>query len=181
MVVALVETHGRERRRPRFSPPWSSCRRVARSTIADSNWAKWTSTRLLARRPQLAVIDEFAHTNAPGSRHPKRWQDVMEALDAGVDVVTTLNIQHIESLNDAVAQITGVRVQETVPDEVLARADQIELIDLPPEELIQRLKDGKVYRGAQAGQALDNFFTRGSSRPCARWLCARPPAASTPT
>jgi two-component system sensor histidine kinase KdpD len=116
---------------------------------------------VLARRPQLALIDEFAHTNAPGSRHPKRWQDVMEVVDAGIDVVTTLNIQHIESLNDAVAQITGVRVQETVPDVVLQKADQIELIDLPPDELINRLKDGKVYLPQQAGRALDNFFTKG--------------------
>ena len=116
---------------------------------------------LIARRPGLALIDEFAHTNTSGSRHPKRWQDVMEVLDAGIDVVTTLNIQHIESLNDAVAQITGVRVQETVPDEVLQRADQIELIDLPPDELITRLKDGKIYGMQQAGRALENFFTKG--------------------
>ncbi len=159
VVVALVETHGREE----TAALLTTLEQLPRRQIdyRGQQLGEMDLDALLARRPQLAVIDEFAHTNAPGSRHPKRWQDVMEALDAGVDVVTTLNIQHIESLNDAVAQITGVRVQETVPDEVLARADQIELIDLPPEELIQRLKDGKVYRGAQAGQALDNFFTRG--------------------
>ena len=115
---------------------------------------------MLARRPQLALIDELAHTNVPGSRHLKRWQDVVEVLDAGIDVTTALNIQHIESLNDAVARISGVRVQETVPDAIVARADDIELIDLPPDELIARLQDGKVYRAGTVGRALDNFFTR---------------------
>ena len=91
---------------------------------------------ILARRPALALVDELAHTNVPGSRHPKRWQDIEELLDAGIDVYTTLNIQHLESLNDIVARITGVRVRETMPDKVLELADEIELIDLPPEELI---------------------------------------------
>ncbi len=115
---------------------------------------------LLARKPQLAVIDELAHTNIPGSRHLKRWQDVSEVLDAGIDVVTALNIQHIESLNDAVARISGVRMQETVPDEIVSRADEIELIDLPPEELIARLREGKIYRDGTVGRALDNFFNK---------------------
>ncbi|RYE84367.1 MAG: sensor histidine kinase KdpD, partial [Hyphomicrobiales bacterium] len=115
---------------------------------------------LIARRPQLALIDELAHSNVAGARHLKRWQDVMEVLDAGIDVLTTLNIQHIESLNDVIARITGVRVQETVPDEVLERTDEIEVIDLPPEELIDRLHQGKVYRAGSIGRALDNFFTK---------------------
>jgi len=115
---------------------------------------------LLARKPRVALIDELAHTNVPGSRHPKRWQDVMEVLDAGIDVLTALNIQHIESLNDVIARITGVRVQETVPDEVFQQADEIEVIDLPPEELIDRLHQGKVYRVGTIGRALDNFFTK---------------------
>ena len=117
---------------------------------------------LLERRPQLAIIDELAHTNVPGSRHPKRWQDVEEVLDAGIDVITTLNIQHIESLNDVVARITGVRVQETVPDEILQTADEIELIDLPPEELIERLRQGKVYVPQQIARALNHFFSKGN-------------------
>jgi two-component system sensor histidine kinase KdpD len=159
VVIALVETHGRAETAALLTTLEQLPRKVI--DYRGQSLGEMDLDALLARRPELAVIDEFAHTNAPGSRHPKRWQDVMEVIDAGIDVVTTLNIQHIESLNDAVAQITGVRVQETVPDEVLARAGQIELIDLPPEDLIQRLKEGKVYRGAQAGQALENFFTRG--------------------
>lgn len=116
----------------------------------------------IIRRPQLILMDELAHANIPGSRHPKRWQDVLELLNAGIDVYTTINVQHLESLNDVVAQITGVRVNETVPDSVLERADDVEIIDLPPDDLLQRLKDGKVYVPAQAKQALQNFFRKGN-------------------
>ncbi len=159
VVAGLIETHGRSE----TAALLTDLELIPRRTIdyRGQSLDELDVDALIARRPQIALVDEFAHTNAPGSRHPKRWQDVMEILDAGIDVVTTLNIQHIESLNDAVAQITGVRVQETVPDTVLQRADQIELIDLPPEELIARLKEGKIYRPKQAGQALENFFTRG--------------------
>ena len=101
---------------------------------------------VLARRPQLALVDELAHTNVADSRHPKRWQDVEELLDAGIDVYTTLNIQHLESLNDIVARISGVRVRETLPDKVLELADEIELIDLPPEELIDAAAPGQGLR-----------------------------------
>ena len=114
---------------------------------------------IIARRPQLALVDELAHTNAPGSRHPKRYLDVDELLNRGIDVYTTVNIQHIESLNDVVAQITGVRVRETVPDQVFDRADAIELVDLTPDDLIQRLKEGKVYVPKQAERALEHFFS----------------------
>ena len=117
---------------------------------------------ILARRPQLALVDELAHTNAPGSRHPKRYLDVEELLAAGIDVYTTLNIQHIESLNDVVAQITRVRVRETVPDSILDRADDIEVIDLTPDDLIQRLKEGKVYVPKQATRALEHYFSPGN-------------------
>ncbi|NWG52590.1 MAG: sensor histidine kinase KdpD [Hydrogenophilaceae bacterium] len=117
---------------------------------------------LLARRPQIALVDELAHTNVEGSRHPKRWMDVEELLAAGIDVWTTLNIQHLESLNDIVARITRVRVRETVPDAVLERADEIELIDLTPEELIERLKEGKVYAPDQAQRAIRNYFAPGN-------------------
>ena len=105
-------------------------------------------------------MDELAHTNAPGSRHPKRWQDVLELLQAGITVYTTMNVQHLECLNDAVAQITGIRVGETVPDSILEQADDVELVDLPPDDLLQRLKDGKVYMPEQARQALKHFFGR---------------------
>lgn len=117
---------------------------------------------VLARRPKLVLIDEFAHTNAPGSRHPKRFQDVAEILDAGIDVYTTLNIQHLESLNDIVAQVTGIIVRETIPDRVIDEASEIEVIDLPPDELLVRLKEGKVYIPEQASRAIDKFFRKGN-------------------
>jgi two-component system sensor histidine kinase KdpD len=116
----------------------------------------------LLRRPGLILVDELAHTNAPGSRHAKRWQDVQELLDAGINVYTTVNVQHVESLNDIVAQITGVNVRETVPDSVLEQADDVELIDLPPDDLLQRLKEGKVYLPEQAQHAAQNFFRKGN-------------------
>lgn len=117
---------------------------------------------LIARRPQLALVDELAHTNIPDSVHVKRWQDVADILAAGIDVYTTLNIQHLESLNDVVARITGVRVRETIPDKVLELADEIELIDLPPEDLIRRLRQGKVYVADQVARAIQNFFAKGN-------------------
>jgi len=116
----------------------------------------------LAERPSLILVDELAHANAPGSRHPKRWQDVEELLEHGLDVWTTLNVQHLESLNDIVAQITGVRVQETVPDAVLEKAHSVILVDLPPEDLRQRLQEGKVYLPRQAEWAGENFFRQGN-------------------
>lgn len=116
----------------------------------------------LKRKPALLLVDELAHTNAPGSRHPKRWQDVAELLDAGIDVFTTMNVQHVESLNDVIAQITRVQVRETVPDSVLDTADTIELVDIAPEELLARLKEGKVYLPDQAKRAAEHFFQRGN-------------------
>ena len=117
---------------------------------------------VLARRPQIALVDELAHTNAPGSRHEKRWQDVEELLCAGIDVYTTVNIQHFESLNDIVAQITGIKVRETVPDRLLDEAAEIRLVDIPPDELLQRLKEGKVYIPEQAALATEKFFKPGN-------------------
>lgn len=117
---------------------------------------------VLARKPRIALVDELAHTNAPNSRHPKRYQDVEELLEAGIDVYSTLNIQHLESLNDVVAQITGVIVRETLPDRIIDLADQIVLVDLPPEELIQRLSEGKVYVPDQASRAVQKFFRQGN-------------------
>ncbi len=115
----------------------------------------------LERRPQIILVDELAHTNAAGTRHAKRWQDVQELLDAGIDVYTTLNVQHLERLNDVVSQITGVVVRETVPDDVFVQADEVELVDITPDELLERLHDGKVYLPAQAERALRNFFQKG--------------------
>jgi two-component system, OmpR family, sensor histidine kinase KdpD len=116
----------------------------------------------LKRAPQVILVDELAHTNHPGARHPKRWIDIEELLGAGIDVLTTVNVQHIESLNDVVAQITGVEVRETVPDKVFDSADEVELVDLPPEELLQRLRDGKVYVEAKVAHALKSFFRKGN-------------------
>jgi two-component system sensor histidine kinase KdpD len=117
---------------------------------------------ILLRHPALVLVDEFAHTNAPGSRHPKRYLDVEELLDAGIDVYTTLNVQHLESLNNAVEQVTGVVVHETVPDRVIDEATEIEVIDLPPEELLARLREGKVYIPEQASRAIEQFFRKGN-------------------
>ncbi|MEQ1899994.1 MAG: sensor histidine kinase KdpD [Devosia sp.] len=158
VVVGLVETHGRAETEALLA----GLEALPRKQLDYRGQAleEFDLDALLTRKPGLALIDELAHSNVPGSRHLKRWQDVIEVLDAGIDVVTALNIQHIESLNDVVARITGVRVQETVPDVVIQRADEIELIDLPPEELIGRLHQGKVYRAGTIGRALDNFFTK---------------------
>jgi two-component system sensor histidine kinase KdpD len=117
---------------------------------------------ILALHPRLVLVDELAHTNAPGSRHPKRYQDVEELLDAGIDVFTTLNVQHLESLNDVIAQITGVIVRETLPDSVIDESTDIELVDLPPPELLQRLREGKVYVPDQAARAIEEFFNDGN-------------------
>lgn len=113
---------------------------------------------VIARRPQLALVDELAHTNAPGAEHPKRHEDVCDLLDAGIDVWTTMNVQHLESLNDQIAELTGTKVRETVPDSVLGAADEVILIDLTPEDLIERLRAGKIYPSARVESALNNFF-----------------------
>ncbi|HXJ35988.1 MAG TPA: ATP-binding protein [Candidatus Eisenbacteria bacterium] len=156
VVVGVVETHGRSETTALLEGLEVIPRRAI--PYRGQMLAEMDLDALLARRPELAVVDELAHTNAPGSRHPKRYLDVQELLDAGIDVYTTVNIQHLESLNDVVAQITGVRVRETVPDAILDRADEVQLIDLPPEELLQRLRDGKVYVPQQAERALEHFF-----------------------
>jgi len=116
----------------------------------------------LALHPQLLVVDELAHTNAPGVAHTKRWQDVMQLLEAGIDVYTTLNVQHLESLNDVIAQITGVVVRETVPDAIFEQADEVELVDLPPDDLLERLREGKVYVPREAERAMAHYFTKGN-------------------
>lgn len=159
-VVAVVETHGRSETAAKLAGLEVLPRRRVeyRGRVLD----EMDIDAVLARHPALALVDELAHTNAPGSRHPKRYQDVAELLDAGIDVYATLNIQHLESLNDVIAQITRIRVRETLPDGVLETADQIELIDLTPEDLIKRLREGKVYLGEQAGRALRHFFSPGN-------------------
>ena len=142
VVVGYVELHGRPETEALLDgleilPPMRLEHRGIALTEFDLDGA-------LARRPALLVVDELAHSNHPGARHPKRWQDVEELLSAGIDVYTTVNVQHLESLHDVVAQITGVDVRETVPDRVFASADEVELVDLPPDELLDRLAEGKV-------------------------------------
>ena len=160
VVVGVVETHGRVKTEALLK----GLEVLPRKRIAyrDQTLEEMDIDALIARRPQLALVDELAHTNAPGSRHPKRYLDVEELLSHGIDVYTAVNIQHIESLNDVVAQITHVRVRETVPDSVFDRADAIELIDLTPDDLIQRLKEGKVYVPRQAERALEHYFSPGN-------------------
>ncbi len=157
IVVGVVETHGRKETEALLEGLEVIPRR--RMDYKGQRLEEMDLDAILARRPQIVLVDELAHTNAPGSRHPKRYLDVQEILNAGIDVYTTVNIQHIESLNDVVAQITQVRVRETVPDSIFDRADSVELIDLTPEDLITRLKDGKVYVPRQAARALEHFFS----------------------
>lgn len=160
LVIGVVETHGRVE----TAALLEGLERVPLRTVSyrGLGFEEMDLDAILARRPRLVLVDELAHTNIPGSRHVKRWQDVEEILDAGIDVSSTLNVQHLESLNDVVERIAGIRVRETLPDSVLQKADEIELIDLPPQELIRRLADGKVYVPEQARRALDRFFSPGT-------------------
>src|SRR6516225_1203238 len=159
VVVGVVETHGRAETEALLRGLEVMPRK--RIEYRDQILEEMDLDAIIARHPQIAVVDELAHTNVVGSRHPKRYLDVEELLSRGIDVYTAVNIQHIESLNDVVAQITHVRVRETVPDSVFDRADEIELIDLTPDDLIQRLKEGKVYVPKQAERALEHYFSPG--------------------
>ncbi len=159
-LVGVVETHGRAETLAMLG----GLEVLPSAGIAyrGKTLAEFDLDAALARRPPLILVDELAHSNAPGSRHPKRWQDVEELLDAGIDVYTTMNVQHLESLNDVVGGITGIRVAETVPDTVFDAADEVVLVDLPADELIARLKGGKVYAAQQAERAARNFFRKGN-------------------
>lgn len=159
VVAGIVETHGRSETEALIAPFEILPRLLIKR--GSHSLKEFDIDGMLARHPAIALVDELAHSNAPGSRHPKRWQDVEELRDAGIDVLTTLNIQHIESLNDVVAGFTRVRVRETVPDAILDDAE-IEVIDLPPDELIERLKAGKVYVPDEASRALGHFFSKSN-------------------
>ena len=160
VVLGLVETHGRRETEALIAGLEAIPRR--RVDYKGRVLEEMDLDAILKRRPRLVLVDELAHTNAPGGRHPKRYLDVEELLAAGIDVYTTLNIQHVESLNDVVAQITRIRVRETVPDSILDRANDIEVIDLAPEDLIQRLREGKVYLPHQAERAVRHYFKPGN-------------------
>ncbi len=160
VAVGVVETHGRKETEELLA----GLEVIPRRNIVYKGrvLTEMDLDAILARRPRLVLVDELAHTNAPESRHPKRYLDVEELLAAGIDVYTTVNIQHIESLNDVVARITHTRVRETVPDSIIDNADDIEVIDLTPDDLIARLREGKVYIGDRAARAIDNYFSRGN-------------------
>ncbi|MGM9488535.1 DUF4118 domain-containing protein [Ideonella sp. YS5] len=164
LIVGLVETHGRSETEalardlpllPRRAVPYRDRTLQEFDLDAALAWAR-------EQAHPLVLLDELAHSNAPGSRHPKRWQDVQELLDAGIDVWSTMNVQHLESLNDIVSGITGIRVWETVPDRIFDEADEVVVVDLPPDELLQRLAAGKVYLPQQAERAAKNFFRKGN-------------------
>lgn len=160
VVVGVVESHGRKETEALFAGLEILPRQNL--TYRGRAFEEMDLDALIARKPEIAIVDELAHSNIEGSRHTKRFQDVEELQAAGIDVYSTLNIQHLASLNDVIERITGVAVRETVPDSVLQTADEIELVDLPPDELIQRLSEGKVYTGDQAYLAIRNFFSRGN-------------------
>ncbi len=157
VAIGYMEPH----KRPETSALAEGLETVPRRrvTYRDTGLEEMDLPALLARAPELALIDELAHTNAPGAEHPKRYEDVREVLAAGIDVFSTVNVQHLESLNDQVAELTGTRVRETIPDAVLGDADEVVLIDLTPQALIARLRAGKVYPGQNIEAALSNFFT----------------------
>src|SRR5690242_12592671 len=160
VVVGWVDTHGRAETEALVGDLEILPRRPVQ--YRGTTLREFDLDAALARRPALMLVDELAHTNAPGSRHAKRWQDVVELLDAGINVYTAMNVQHVESLNDVVAKITGVVVRETVPDSIFEHTHEVELIDIPPDDLLQRLRDGKIYVPAQARDANDPFFRKGN-------------------
>jgi two-component system, OmpR family, sensor histidine kinase KdpD len=160
VVIGVVETHGRRETQSLLDGLEAVPRREV--DYKGHRLSEMDLDAILKRRPQLVLVDELAHTNAPGSRHPKRYLDVKELIEAGIDVFTTLNIQHVESLNDVVARITRIRVRETVPDSILEQADDIEVVDLAPDDLIQRLREGKVYVPQQAERAVRHYFQPGN-------------------
>lgn len=160
VVVGLVETHGR----PATAEMLQGIEQVPLKRIdyRGTTFYELDTAAIVARNPEWVIIDELAHTNVPGTVHPKRWQSIEEIRDAGINVITTLNIQHLESLNDIVHEITGVRVRETVPDSIVDHAEELELVDLTPDALINRLKRGDIYHEEKIPQALSNFFRKGN-------------------
>lgn len=160
IVIGLVETHGR----PSTAEMTNDLEQLPLKKLnyRGTDFYELDTSAVITRRPQWVLIDELAHTNVPGTMHAKRWQSIEEIRDAGINVITTLNVQHIESLNDVIFEITGVRVRETVPDWVLDTADEVELADLTPDALINRLKRGDIYGAEKIPQALSNFFRRGN-------------------
>jgi len=160
VLIGYVEMHGRaETERLTQGIPSIAPKKIV---YRGSTLYELDIDAILEAKPDVVLIDELAHSNAPTSRHQKRYQDVLEILDNGIDVYSTMNVQHLESLNDLVLQITGVKVTETVPDSILERVDKIQIIDIPPEKLVERLKEGKIYKLQSVEKALMNFFKLGN-------------------
>ena len=160
VVVGLVETHGRKQTAEQIDHLEVMPRREV--AYRDTVLYEMDVDAILARRPEVVLVDEYAHTNAPGSPNEKRWQDVEQLLDAGIDVISTLNIQHLESLNDVIQRITGIEQRETVPDERVRRADQLELVDMAPEAIRRRMAHGNIYPAERVDAALANYFRPGN-------------------
>jgi two-component system sensor histidine kinase KdpD len=160
VVIGLIEPHGR----PATAELMQGLEQIPLKAIEyrGKTFFELDTDAVLKRRPEWVLVDELAHTNIPGAKHEKRWQSIEEVREAGINIITTVNVQHLESLNDAVFEITGVRVRETVPDWVVDSADEIEVVDLTPEAVINRLKRGDIYQGQSIPQALENFFKKGN-------------------
>ncbi len=176
VAIGYLEPHGREETLAQVEGLEIIPRR--RVSYRGTPLEEMDLPAVLARRPELCLIDELAHTNAPGLAHEQRYVDVRDVLEAGIDVFSSVKVQHLESLNDQVAQLTGARVRETIPDEILAGADELVLIDLTPEALIARLRAGKVYRPERVPAALNNFFKIENLSALRETLCARWPRTS---
>ena len=163
-MVGFVETHNR----PNTAAQIGDLEVVPRNKMEyrDSSFEEMDVDAVLARKPERVLVDELAHTNVPGSRNEKRWQDVNELLDAGIDVISTVNVQHLESMNDVVEQITGIKQQETIPDAIVRAADAIELVDMSPEALRRRMAHGNIYPPEKVDASLANFFGRGTWARC---------------
>lgn len=159
IIIGYVETHNRKETAD-LVEGFEIIKRKLKSNYKSTNLEEMDLDAIVARKPQIVLVDELAHTNAPGNRHIKRFHDIMEILEQGINVYTTLNVQHLESRSDTVAQITGIVVRETVPDEIFENADDIELVDLPPDELLQRLSEGKVYSADKSKGAVRIFPKR---------------------
>ena len=160
IVVGYVEPH----RRKETIELLNGLEAIPRKTVEykGTSLQEMDLDAIIARKPRIVLVDELAHTNAPGCRHLKRYQDIQEILDNGIDVYTTLNIQHLESRADTVAQITGIQIRETIPDEIFEKAEEVELVDITPEELLERFSEGKVYTPERSVEAIRNFFRKGN-------------------
>ena len=176
VVIGLVETHGRVQTAEQMHglEVVPRCEVTYRDTVLH----EMDVDAILARRPEVVLVDEYAHTNAPGSRNEKRWQDVEQLLDAGIEVISTLNVQHLESLNDVIKRITGTTQRETVPDEIVRRADQLELVDMAPEAIRRRMAHGNIYPPNGSTPRSPTTSGPATSAPCANWPCCGWPTAS---